>query len=308
MTACEHLVQFYGSEDELSNAVLPYLTAGLDADDAVLVIASAAHRLVLERELAAAGAGLGEAIAAGTYVVVDAADILRSLQDEGSGEIGAADFDATVGVLVRRLLAGGRRLRVYGEIVSLLWDRGQVSAALTLEDLWNALQRRHGFSLCCGYPVVPAAAQLAAMRNVCLAHSFVLPALAEDPPCESWSCSVEFAPDIEAPRRVRALLRTMVRDFEFDEDLTERLTLAASELAANAVVHARTPFRLLLQPRPTSVWVGVEDQAPLRDTSSVVGRTPRGLGLIATLALRWGVTPGERGKTVWAEIPQYGAR
>jgi anti-sigma regulatory factor (Ser/Thr protein kinase) len=308
MTACEHLVQFYGSEDELTSAVLPYLTAGLEADDAVLVIATAAHRLAFERELATAGVGLEEAIAAGTYVVVDATEILRYLQDDGSGEIAAPDFHATVGSLVQRLIGGGRRLRVYGEIVSLLWDRGEVSAALMLEELWSDLQSRHGFSLCCGYPVVPASAQLAAVPDVCLAHSFVLPALADDPPVERWSSSVEFTPDLEAPRRVRALLGSMLAELEFDEDLAERLTLAASELAANAVVHARTPFRLLLQPRPESVWVGVEDQEPMRDPWSVVGRTPHGLGLIAALALRWGVTPGESGKTVWAEIPQRGAQ
>ncbi len=83
-------------------------------------------------------------------------------------------------------------------------------------------------------------------------------------------------------------------------------TLAASELAANAVLHARTPFRLLVQARESSVWIAVEDRAPLRDRREVLGRTPHGLALIAAFALRWGVTPGSNGKVVWAELPLHG--
>ncbi len=108
---------------------------------------------------------------------------------------------------------------------------------------------------------------------------------------------------MDAPRRVRALLRSALAEFQFSDDLIERGTLTASELAANAVVHAGTPFRLLVQPRATSVWIGVEDHAPLRHRQDVVGRSPHGLGLIAALALRWGIVAGETGKLIWAELP-----
>src|SRR5581483_6029314 len=44
---------------------------------------------------------------------------------------------------------GGARLRVYGEIVNLLWQGGDLAAAVRLEDLWNELIERRGFSLYC---------------------------------------------------------------------------------------------------------------------------------------------------------------
>ncbi len=304
MTACEHLVHFYDTDEELVRGVWPYLMAGLEADESVLVVATATHRLALEQELAAAGVELEEAITAGTFVTVDAADVLRYLQEEATGEIGQPDFDATMGMLVRRMLSSGRPLRVYGEIVSLLWDRGEAAAAVQLEGLWNELQRQLPFTLFCGYPVVQAPAQLEAVRRICLAHSFVLPTVTEDRPSGTAPVTAEFAPSLEAPRQVRSSLQPMLDAFGFDEDLIERLTLAASELAANAVLHARTPFRLLLQPRTDSVWIAVEDHDPLGTQFDVVGRTPHGLGLIAALAIRWGVTPCAAGKTVWAEIPQ----
>lgn len=113
----------------------------------------------------------------------------------------------------------------------------------------------------------------------------------------------EFSADLDAPRRVRALLRSALGEFQFSDDLIERGTLTASELAANAVVHAGTPFRLLVQPSATSVWIGVEDHAPLRHRQDVVGRSAHGLGLIAALAIRWGIVPREAGKLIWAELP-----
>jgi hypothetical protein len=303
-TACDHLVQFYESEDELVRAVVPFLAAGLDADEALLVIATAPHRLAFERELAAIGTGLEAAIAAGTYVAIDAAEILHYLQEDAGGQIHAADFDATAGMLVRRLLAGGRRLRAFGEIVGLLWDRGDTAGAIALEALWNDLRQQHPFTLLCGYPLILEPAHRAAVPDICRAHASVLPAVAEASQPTAPAFVADFTPTIEAPRRARAMLRAKLADLQFSEDLIERLTLAASELAANAVLHARTPFRLRVQPRAASIWVGVEDRDPLTSPLDVVGRSPHGLGLLAVLALRWGVIPGEAGKTIWAEIPQ----
>ncbi len=89
----------------------------------------------------------------------------------------------------------------------------------------------------------------------------------------------EFTADLDAPRRVRALLRSALAEFQFSDDLIERGTLTASELAANAVLHARTPFRLLVQPRAS---VGVDrGRGPcptqaIDRTSLVVPRTDWG--------------------------------
>ena len=41
---------------------------------------------------------------------------------------------------------------VFGEMVWLLWDAGQVNAAIEVETLWNELGHQYPFSLLCAYP------------------------------------------------------------------------------------------------------------------------------------------------------------
>lgn len=124
------------------------------------------------------------------------------------------------------------------------------------------------------------------------------------PVCEHLvPLDAEFSLDLESPRRARMLLRAALEELDLSEDFIERAILVASELAGNAVLHARTPFRLLVEPRGSSIWIGVEDHAPLRDPHELIGRLPHGLGLITALALRWGVAPREAGKLVWAVLP-----
>jgi hypothetical protein len=43
-------------------------------------------------------------------------------------------------------------VRVFGEMVSLLWDAGLIDAAVELEVLWNELGVQYPFSLLCAYP------------------------------------------------------------------------------------------------------------------------------------------------------------
>lgn len=116
--------------------------------------------------------------------------------------------------------------------------------------------------------------------------------------------SGEFPPTLDAPRRVRALLRSQLHELQYDEELIELGTLTASELAANAVLHAHTPFRLLIEPRSDSVVIAVEDEEPLEGRFDLSDEPPHGLGVVAGFALRWGVTPRAGGKVVWAELPQ----
>lgn len=304
LSVCEHLVQFYDTEDELVDAAVPYLAAGLAVGDAALVIATESHRRIFEQRLDALGVDVDGSIDSGAYVTVDAAEILRYLRPDTRGEPRSEDFEDSVGHIVARLTAAGP-LRVYGEMIALLWNDGDVAGALALEELWRQLQERERFTLFCGYPGPPSPERAEAVRRVCRSHSRILPTISErELTLESTPIEAAFTPTLESPSRVRELLRSVLRDCSLDEDMIERGTLAASELAANAVLHARTSFRLLVKPTQSSVWIGVEDGSPLTDRLTVVGRAPHGLGLIAALALRWGIRLKATGKIVWAELPR----
>jgi hypothetical protein len=87
----------------------------------------------------------------------------------------AARFEATMGELVSRAAQGPRELRIYGEMVAVLWDQGNVAAAIALEDLWNDLATRHPFSLFCAYPVSAFDTEKTEQfRKVCGQHSRVI--------------------------------------------------------------------------------------------------------------------------------------
>ena len=302
MPVCEHLVQFYDAERELTDSVVPFLAEGLSADEKVIVVATAEHRRAFEAELEGLGIDLEDARAGQMYVAIDAAQALGCLRPEG--DLLRDAFDEVIGGLVSQSAPEQRPVRAYGEIVALLWDEGDSASALELERMWNQLLHREPLTLFCAYPAPSSPGQLQAIRQICRSHSAVVPSITiEDPQPAAGALVTEFSPDLEAPRHARAVLRATLRERHFSEDLIERSVLAVSELTANAVLHARTPFRLLVQPLTSSLWIGVEDQAPLSDRNQVIGRSPHGLGLIAALALRWGVTPRNTGKLLWAELP-----
>ena len=79
-----------------------------------------------------------------------------------------------------------------------------------------------------------------------------------------------------------------------------------SELATNAVIHAQSDFSVVLHACGGGVRIEVCDGssvAPiLRDLTSVVAPSGRGVALVAKLATRWGSESTYEGKTVWADL------
>jgi hypothetical protein len=53
--------------------------------------------------------------------------------------------------MIQRAAAAAPPVRVFGEIVALLWESTQFGAALELEALWNELAAHYPFGLVCGY-------------------------------------------------------------------------------------------------------------------------------------------------------------
>ncbi len=168
-----HVVQFYGHDGELAESVGGYLAEALESGAAAVVVSTAAHWLAFSERLTAAGIDVTAARAAGDLVVADAAATLRLFLTGDQPDPG--DFQRVIGGLIRLAAGGGRAVRIYGEMVALLWDAGQVSAAIELEALWNELGALLSFSLVCGYPVqsVSGDGHADALHQVCGLHSAI---------------------------------------------------------------------------------------------------------------------------------------
>jgi anti-sigma regulatory factor (Ser/Thr protein kinase) len=115
-----------------------------------------------------------------------------------------------------------------------------------------------------------------------------------------------FPPEAAAVAEVRSFVAASVKG---SRSLVDDACLVVSELATNAVLHARTPFRVAVDQRDDAVRLVVLDGSPRRPIASDAApatTTGRGLQIVDALARAWGVEPAADGKAVWAELDRPG--
>jgi MEDS: MEthanogen/methylotroph, DcmR Sensory domain len=288
-----HAVFFYGHDDELADSLGSYLGEALESGAGVVLAATAAHRAACERRMAAAGADVAAAAANGAYAALDASALMHSFL--------AGGFEQLIGAALRRATAAGRPAVVYGEVVALLWEAGLAGAVIELESLWNELGRSYPFSLVCGYPVQHAAA--AALGGVCRLHSSVI-----GPPSAGPQAVRGFLVARGAPRAARHFVAGALRQWGAPwaaGPLAVDAAIVATELASNAVLHARSDFTVTVDRRPDAIRITVRDGSPLAAPLAVAAG--HGLDLVNAVAARWGARSlAAGGKLVWAELARPG--
>ena len=170
----EHVVLFYRDQDELAGWVSEYLLPAVAGDGVAIVLATPDHRKSFERRLARAGVDVAAARAQGSYVALDASETIRGFMVADRPD--PARFWQKVTPVLEQAATVGRPIRVFGEMVALLWDAGLVNAAIEVEAMWNELGGQYAFSLLCAYPAQShsCAHHLDALTEVCRAHSEVI--------------------------------------------------------------------------------------------------------------------------------------
>jgi hypothetical protein len=96
------------------------------------------------------------------------------------------------------------------------------------------------------------------------------------------------------------------------EDLEWVTAQLLTEVATNALLHARTPFSVRLEHDAARglLRCAVTDHSPLPPRlrrHSPTAATGRGLRMLEQLSAGWGVHPEPDGKTVWFEVSSDGA-
>ncbi|HEV7859906.1 MAG TPA: ATP-binding protein [Pyrinomonadaceae bacterium] len=176
MHESEHFVQFYETDSFLLNSLSDFMSAGLRAGDACIVVATQAHRESLEERLQANGLDVVAARESGQYVSLDAGETLSKFMMKGLPN--PARFSEVIGGLIARAAEGRQHVRIFGEMVALLWAEGNNSGALQLEELWNELHKTRSFLLFCAYPLshFDETTPGVCIGDVCTAHSSIIPA------------------------------------------------------------------------------------------------------------------------------------
>jgi hypothetical protein len=168
----DHFVELYEDDTAMVDSVRTFLSIGINNGEAGVLIATSEHTRAIEAELVRT-VDVEAARRTGLLTSLDAAETL-SLFMEG-GEIDADRFANSIGRVLDAASAGGRRVRVFGEMVALLWADGNVSSALSLEDHWNELARSYPFRLFCAYPSTAFdAGDTSSLTGVCNRHSHVV--------------------------------------------------------------------------------------------------------------------------------------
>jgi hypothetical protein len=146
-----HAVRFYEDDVALCQVVADFLREGLVTLEPGLVIATPEHQVEIRAQLQTRGFDVALLTTAGDLLIVDAEATLREFMIDGMPD--PSRFRRTMIPLIERACRGRKdcTIRAYGEMVDLLWRRGQSVAAIRLETLWNDLARTQDFSLLCGY-------------------------------------------------------------------------------------------------------------------------------------------------------------
>lgn len=209
MSQTEHFVQFYEDDAFLLNSLAEYTATALKAGEAAIVIATQAHCEELEARLREKGLGVEVAVECGQLVLRDAAETLSKIMTGGSPD--PALFAEVIGDVITRSVMGRPRVRLYGEMVALLWAEGNYDAAIRLEELWNDLQHKHSFALFCAYPMSGFAGEEAGrgLPDVCTNHSRVIPA-------ENYTALDD------SDKRLREIILLQQKARSLEEEITER--------------------------------------------------------------------------------------
>jgi anti-sigma regulatory factor (Ser/Thr protein kinase) len=89
------------------------------------------------------------------------------------------------------------------------------------------------------------------------------------------------------------------------EETAQLVILAVSELATNAVVHARTTFEVRISAGAGSTTVIVSDGDPTIPTprsADDLASGGRGLATVQAAAVDWGIRPQPGGKQIWFRV------
>jgi hypothetical protein len=149
--ARHHAVRFYDSDKSLAHIVAQFLGDGLAAGEPGIVVATPAQRAAIVKELVARSLDVVTLQRSGDLVLLDAQDTLSGFMND---DMPVADiFNKNMCDVIKGACREqtDRTVRIYGQMVDVLWKNGNQQAAIRLEVLWNQLANTHAFSLLCGY-------------------------------------------------------------------------------------------------------------------------------------------------------------
>lgn len=119
-----------------------------------------------------------------------------------------------------------------------------------------------------------------------------------------WSHEAVLGADVRSVGLARAFVCRQLLAHDLSH-LVDGVRLVISELATNAVLHARSPFTVTLSRTGELVLLVVRDgsaMGPMLEARDLMDQGGRGLVLVESLSYQWGARTDDGSKSVWASF------
>jgi MEDS: MEthanogen/methylotroph, DcmR Sensory domain len=147
----DHIVQLYQDQQFLNRAVCRFAASAIANGEGVILVPTQAHWAAFRPRLEAEGVDTGAAQASGQLTVVDADELLPQFMRDAMPD--APVFLGLAADVIAKARGGGRypKVRWWGEMVNVLWERGDVAASMELEDQFDRLAHEHEIAIFCSF-------------------------------------------------------------------------------------------------------------------------------------------------------------
>jgi MEDS: MEthanogen/methylotroph, DcmR Sensory domain len=147
----DHIVQLYQDQEFLNRAVCRFAAAAIANGEGVILVPTVAHWDAFRPRMEAEGVDVKAAEKRGQLTIVDADNLLPSFMRDGMPE--SLLFMGLAANVVSRARDDGRypKVRWWGEMVNILWERGEVAASMALEDQFDQLAHEQDIAIFCSF-------------------------------------------------------------------------------------------------------------------------------------------------------------
>ena len=147
----DHIVQLYQDQDFLNRAVCRFAAAALANGEGLILVPTDAHWNAFRPRLEAGGVDVKAAQERGQLTLVDADEFLPSFMRGAMPD--APVFLGLATEVITRARGATRypRVRWWGEMVNILWERGDVAGSMNLEDLFDQLGHEQDVAIFCSF-------------------------------------------------------------------------------------------------------------------------------------------------------------
>jgi hypothetical protein len=145
------MVQLYQDQDFLNRAVCRFAGAALANGEGLILVPTVQHWNAFRPRLEAEGVDVKGAQDSGQLTVVDSDELLPRFMQKALPD--GPMFLGLAGEIIAKTRGAGRfsKVRWWGEMVNVLWERGDVAASMNLEDLFDRVADEQNIAIFCSF-------------------------------------------------------------------------------------------------------------------------------------------------------------